>query len=70
MRVVRGRVLCLFSVRNLELSNWISSFTLTPHLRKLITGSVFRGIATYWISYFDKCIFRTRLTADVLRNDF
>ena len=66
MRDVGGRVQCLFSVRNWELSNWSSFFTLLLHLRQLITGSVFRRIATDWMSYFGKCIFNTRVTSDVL----
>ena len=44
-------------VRNWELSNWSSYFTLLLHLSQLIIGSVFRRIATDWISYFGKCIF-------------
>jgi len=70
MRDVCGRVQCLFVVRNWELSNWSSYFTLLLHLRQVITGSVFRRLATDWISYFAKCIFNTRLTSDVLRKDF
>jgi hypothetical protein len=70
MRDVRGLVQCSFSVTNWELSNWNSFFTLLLHLGQLITGSVFRRIATDWISYFGKCICNTRPTSDVLRKDF
>jgi hypothetical protein len=70
MRDVGGRVQCLFSVRHWELSNWSSFFTLLLHLHQLIIGSLFRRIATDWISYFGKCIFNTHLTLDVLGKDF
>jgi hypothetical protein len=70
MRDCGGRVQCLFSVRNWERSNWSSFFTQLLHLCQLIIGSVFRTIATDWISYFGKSIFNNRLTSDVLRKDF